>query len=215
MRLRFKLQAAADANVVVVEVIFGDELPLDRPRAAAVFAGRVPVPLRVADRRDEVANLRIGKHEVQVPLGRRAIINAARRQDLHVHPIEIHGAEQDIELRRERNVRQPAAEEADRIGVPEAEVAPHAGAKTELAAELFRHARIPREVEIRIVHLRRQIGLARHHRSVSGPCSQLNAKPGVTNSGVSMLYHSGNANVLDASARVQARSCGSECLPYR
>src|SRR5215510_1520177 len=49
LRLGFKFQAAADANVVVIELIFRNELPADRPCAAAILAGRVPPPLRVAD----------------------------------------------------------------------------------------------------------------------------------------------------------------------
>src|SRR5262245_1455263 len=93
LRLRFKLDAAADANVVVVELIFGHELPLNGPGATAVFTRRVPPPLRVADRRHEVADLWVREDEVQVPFGSRAPIHAARRQEFHIQPIEIHGSE--------------------------------------------------------------------------------------------------------------------------
>ena len=48
---------------------------------------------------------------------------------------------------------------------------------------------------------------------LSGPCSQLAAKPGVTSSGVSMFANIGNANVLEISARFKPKSFGFDCLP--
>ena len=151
-------------------------------------------PLRVADGRQEFAHLRIGKHEVHVPFGRWPIVNAAGRQNLDVHAIEIHGAEQDIQIwRRSRRRRQRG---------------PGDGASRNRRCR--NRCTHPCENQARRRAIRSSAGYQAKSRYASyscggksgppamsggptiggpltGPCRQLNAKPGVTSSGVSML----------------------------